>query len=212
MDHVTIANQAIARIGGIRIESFEAPGPSGSIVKDVYDAVIPDLLGKYPWHFTKKKTHLQRVEPDDPIIGWKYAYDVPNDGISPPRALYSDKSCRRPLLDWEPVGKHILTDAEAVWANYQWLAHPNFWPSYFRELAVLVVAAELAGAIREDWQLRAKFRIDAYGSEQYQGQGGQFAVCTGLDTQAAPSPEIEDRNPIMAARFNGEDARDGWED
>jgi hypothetical protein len=212
MDHVTIANRAVARIGGIPIQSFDVPGPSGHIVPQTYNAVLDDLLGKYPWHFTKKKAALARLT-DPPLIGWTYAFQLPSDRLAPPRAIYNASNDRRPFMDWEPEGDKILTDAEQLWASYQWRPDPNWWPTYFRELVILAVAAELAGALREDWNLRKSLRREVYGEEQYQGEGGQFGVCSALDAQSAPSDVIDGgRNPLTAVRYSPGDARSGFED
>ena len=211
MDHITIANRAIARIGGIKIQSFIEPGPSGHIVPETYNSVLDDLLGKYPWHFTKKKGALTRLT-ETPVIGWAYKFQLPPDRLAPPRAIFNSSTDRRPFTDWEPQGDCILSDAPQLWALYQWRAEPNWWPTYFTELVVLTVAAELAGALREDWALRRSLRADAYGSEQYQGEGGQFSVCTALDAQAQPSEVIDGgRNPLTEVRFGPGDARAGFE-
>lgn len=212
MDDVTIANRAIARIGGIQIQSFDVPGPSGHIVPTTYNAVVEDLLGKYPWHFTKK-TRAPLARTSDTPARWRYKFLLPPDRLSPPRAIWNSANSRRPFHEWEPEGNGILSNAENLWADYQWRPPVAWWPVYFRELVTLAVMAELAGALREDWALRKSLRLECYGSEQYQGEGGQFAVATGLDAQAQPSPEIDgDHNPLTSARFLPGDARHGWED
>lgn len=212
MDDVTIANRAIARIGGIQIQSFAVPGPSGPIVPDTYNSVLEDILGKYPWHFTKKFAPLSR-ETLPPVRRWTYQFLLPADRLAPPRAIFNSKDDTRPYTLWEPAGQHILSDAETLWAQYQWRPSPDWWPTYFRELIILAVMAELAGGLREDWTLRDKLRRQVYGDEQYQGEGGQFAVCAALDAQAAPSPVIDGgRNPLTAVRFSPGDARAGFED
>lgn len=211
MDDVTIANRALARIGGIQIQSFAVPGPSGHIVKATYDSVLEDLLGKYPWHFTKKtRAPLSRTA--ETPARWTYKFLLPPDRLAPPRAIYDSASGRRPFHDWEPEGNGILTSASALWADYQWRPSPSWWPSYFRELVTLAVAAELAGAVREDWQLRKSLRGECYGSEQFQGEGGQFAVAASLDAQAQPAQEIDGgHNALTTARFSPGDAREGWD-
>jgi hypothetical protein len=213
MDHVTIANRAISRIGGIRMQSFDQPGPAGKNAVDLYWSVIEDLMGKYPWHFTKKKAALSR-ETDAPVFGWTYKFLLPPDRLGPPRAIYDSPAVNaRPFTNWEPNGQHILANVEALWCEYPWKPDPDWWPAYFRELSNLCLMAEYAGALREDWTLRAKLRLEAYGSEQMQGEGGQFAVATALDAQAQPAPEIDGgRNPITAVRYGPGDARSGYED
>jgi hypothetical protein len=212
MDDVTIANRAVARIGGIKIQSFDAPGPSGHIVPETYTSVLEDMLGKYPWHFTKK-TRAPLFRTAETPNRWTYRFRLPPDRLAPPRAVHDSATARLPFHQWEPEGDGILSNAENLWCDYQWRPPVVWWPTYFRELIILAVAAELAGALREDWSLRAKLRTETYGSEQYQGEGGQFAVCTSLDAQAQPSPEIDGgRNPMTASRFTTGDARAGFED
>ena len=212
MDDVTLANRAVARIGGIKIQSFAEPGPSGPIVEETYNAVVEDILGKYPWHCTKKKVKLTRQAPDADAA-WLWKFKLPSERLAPPRAIYSAAADRRPFTGWEPQGDCILSDADALWAIVQWRPDPAWWPTYLRELAVQAVAAELAGALREDWQLRARLRTEVYGSEQYQGDGGQFAVAAALDAQSAPAEEIDGgRNPLIAVRHSPGDARAGFED
>lgn len=211
MDDVTIANRAVARIGGIQIQSFANPGPSGHIVPQTYNAVLEDLLGKYPWHFTKKKAALQRSA--SPTPGWTWRFQLPPDRLAPPRAIFNSATERRPFHDWEPMGDAILSNAEQLYAIYQWRPSPDWWPTYFRELVIMAVKAELAGGLREDWALRKSLRLEVYGSEQYQGEGGQFAVATSLDAQAQPSQEIDGgRNPLTEVRYSPGDARYGFED
>lgn len=211
MDDVTIANRAVARIGGIQIQSFAEPGPSGHIVPTTYKSVTEDILGKYPWHCTKKLAALQRSA--DPTERWLYRFQLPPDKLAPPRAIYNSLTEKRPFHDWEPMGDAILSNAEQLWATYQWRPSPDWWPTYLRELIIKANMAELAGALREDWALRAKLRIEVYGSEQYQGEGGQFAVAASLDAQAQPSQEIDGgRNPLTEVRYSPGDARYGFED
>jgi hypothetical protein len=212
MDDVTIANRAVARIGGIQVQSFASPGPSGFIVPETYNSVLEDLLGKYPWHFTKKKAALQR-SPAPVDSGWTWAFKFANDRLAPPRGIYLSPSDRKPFHDWEPAGDGVLSNAEQLYGDFQYRPQPSWWPTYFRELVILAVAAELALALREDAGLRSRLRRDCYGDEQYQGEGGQFAVCTALDAQAQPSPIIDGgRNPLTDIRHSPGDARAGFED
>jgi len=212
MDHATIANRALARIGALAINSFAEPGPSEHIVPETYFAVLDDLLGKYPWHFTKKRVALERLT-EVPLITWAYTFKLPADRLAPPRVIYNSASDDRPFTGWEPHGDTILSNETQLWAVIQWRPDPDWWPTYFRELVVLAVAAELAGAVREDWALRKSIRAEVYGSEQYQGEGGQFAVATSLDAQSAPSQQIDGgRNPLTEVRYMPGDARGGFED
>lgn len=213
MDRVTLINRALARIGCLPIQSIADPGPAGSGVLDTYEAVLEDLLSKYPWHFAKKFAALSR-ETATPPLGWTYAFVLPPDRLALPRAYYDSAASDRPLTRFEVAGNRVYAMAEALFAEYQFRPEPNDMPAYFRELDLLALSAEYALEIREDTQLRQVLRRDAYGPPEMQGEGGQFKVAADLDAQANPSRQIEGgANPLTDIRSgydDPEDARNGW--
>lgn len=212
MDRIVIVNRALARIGSLRIQSEASPGPAGSQPLETYDAVLEDLLSKYPWHFTKQFALLSRLTASPP--GWSHAFLLPPDRVALPRAYYDSTDRRRPLPSFQIAGHNqVYADAEQLYAEYQSKPHPAHWPGYFRELMTLALAAEYALEIREDPPLRGQLRRDAYGPPELQGEGGQFKVAADLDAQAMPSPQpAGGANPLTDHRggWDAEDARYGW--
>lgn len=212
MDRVTIINRALARIGCRQIQSEASPGPAGIEVLATYDAVLEDLLSKYPWHFAKKFAALSRLT-DTPPLGWTYSFLLPPDRLALPRAYYDSATSDRPLTRFEVAGNTVHVFGETLFAEYQFLPPPAQWPGYFRELVTLCCAAEYALEIREDPGLRNNLRRDAYGPPEYQGEGGQFKVAADLDAQANPSRQpAGGANPLTDHRsgYDPEDARYGW--
>lgn len=212
MDRVEIINRALGRIGCNEIQSEAAPGPAGKQVVRTFDAVLEDILAKYPWHFTKRFAALSKMT-DIPPLGWTAQYVLPPGRLALPRAYYDSATSAQPLLRFQISENYVFTSTSILFAEYQISPHPVQWPGYFRELITLCAAAEYALEIREDPTLRAQLRRDAYGPPEYQGEGGQFKIAADLDAQAMPSQQpAGGRNPLtdMRSGYDPEDARNGW--
>jgi hypothetical protein len=212
MDRVTIINRALARIGCLAIQSEAEPGPAGVEVVKTYDAVLEDILSKYPWHFATRFEALSR-ETDTPPLGWTSQFLLPPSRLALPRAYYDSATSMAPLLRFQISENRVFTATSVCFAEFQISPPPAQWPGYFRELMVLCLAAEYALEVREDPSLRAQLRRDAYGPPEYQGEGGQFKIAADLDTQAMPSKQpAGGRNPLVDVRhgYSSDDARFGW--
>lgn len=213
MDRVTIINRALAQIGCLRIQSEAAPGPAGMEVLDTYDAVVDDVLSKYPWHFTKRFAALSRLT-ETPPLGWTSAYLLPPERLALPRAFYDSVSSARPLDRFQLAEPNkVFTATTTLYAEYQVQPLPAHWPGYFRSLVTLCLQAKYALEIREDERLYQMLTREAYGAPEYQGEGGQFKVAADLDAQAMPSQQPADgANPLTDSRagYDSDDARYGW--
>lgn len=213
MDRVTLINRALSRIGCLPIQSEAEPGPAGTGVVFTFDAVLDDLLSKYPWHFTKQFAALSRLT-GTPPLGWTSAFLLPPDRLALPRAYFESATDDRPLTRFQLAVNEVYTLTEICFAEFQIRPQPAYMPAYFRELLVLATAAEYALEIREDVQLRQVLRRDAYGPPDMQGEGGQFKVAADLDAQAGASLQIAGGgNPLtdMRGGYSADDARYGWD-
>lgn len=213
MDKITIINRSLSRIGCRPIQSETSPGPAGIGVVLTYDAILEDLLSKYPWHFTTRFAALSRLT-ETPPLGWTYAFLLPPGRLALPRAYFESASDDRPLSRFQLSEHKVFTKTEALFAEFQVTPPVAHWPGYFRELVTLCVAAEYALEIREEPSLRDRLRRDAYGPPEYQGDGGQFKVAADLDAQAGASKQpAGGRNPLSDIRegYSADDARNGWD-
>jgi hypothetical protein len=184
-DHIKELNRALSRVGCKPVNALDGLGPAGQIPGDVYFAVREDLISKYPWQFSLQFSALTRVS--DGENGWKSSFRLPPDRLGLPRAFYANANDRETVRRFQYEGGQILTNTDRLFCEYQRNPPVEDCPPYFLELVRLAAGAELAFAIREDKQTRRDFRLSAYGSEQYQGEGGQFGVAKNLDAQAAPT-------------------------
>ncbi|MBS1180441.1 MAG: hypothetical protein H6Q99_321 [Proteobacteria bacterium] len=188
---LVIVNRALSRIGAAAIPDMAAKLPSGQIIQDVYDSVTEDILAKNRWTFTNKFAELGRASAA-PAAGFNYAFVLPSDRNALPDAYYAAKDDfpNRPMKSFAHDEGFVCADPPRLWAEYRFLATPDYWPGDVREMMVLALAAELALAIREDEKLRALLRRDVYGDEMAQGAGGQFGVCVMMDDQAKASKQL----------------------
>ncbi len=211
LDKIGVINRALSRIGCLPIQSEAAPGPAGPGVIHTYDAVLDDLLSKYPWHFTKRFSALSRVAATS--SGWRWGYTLPPGRLALPRGYYETSAADRPLTRFQIAETTVMTDTDTLYAEWQVRPDPAQWPGHFTELVTLALAAEYALEIREDQALRERLRRDVYGPPDFQGEGGQFKVSSDLDAQSAPSPQpAGGANPLTDIRdgYDPDDARYGW--
>lgn len=194
-----IINRSLVRIGAAPLQS-DAVGSASAYVL-TYEQVIDALLSLYPWSFARGLARLNRLAAP-PGAHWAYAFDLPTAMLGSPRAAFDDATRRVPLMDYELQDRLLLTDAPDVWLLFTKRADPGIWPAHFRELAVLLLAAEYALAVREDAVLRERLRADAMGPPQMMGEGGLMARVKSLDSQAQPSPQAAvGNNPLIDARW-----------
>lgn len=214
MDAVEIINRALARIGCLPIQSVLAPGPPGTQPVRTYHSILEDLLSKYPWHFTKRFSALNKLT-EAPPLGWTAQFQLPAGRLTLPRGYFESASSDQPTTRVQIAGNAVYARSLTLYAEWQAKPDPNDWPGHFRELMVLALAAEFALEIREDPQLRSELRRDCYGSPQDQGLGGQFKVSSDLDASSNPSPQpAGGANPLTDIRndhwSDPDDARGGW--
>lgn len=206
---IDIVNRALSRIGALPISSLETPGAAGRIPANVYNSVRDDILSKYPWQFTLRFAELSRK--GAAANQWTGEFHLPPDRLALPRAYYETAADERPVKRFQLFQTTVCTLTDTLFADYQVLPEAAHMPPYFVELLVLATAAELALSIREDRTLRDKLRTDAYGSELYQGEGGQFAVAATLDAQSGASPQIDaGHDPVSDARYTLSDRGEEW--
>ncbi len=177
-------NESLSRVGCRPVASLDAPfGPQGQIPRDVFNAVKRFLLGAHQWEFTKTFGSLTRYGAGK--AGWESAFVLPPARVDLPTAYYSSNSDRHPIRHFEIYQGRVHVGHSACWAEYRFVPTFEALPSFFTELMQVVLMSEWALAIREDRTLRRELRLQAFGSEQYQGQGGQFAVAMALDAHGA---------------------------
>jgi len=205
LDRIKLINRALVGIGGGAIQTLEDETDAAEAAVMGYDTVIEDLLSRYPWHFNQFSVQLSK-QPDPPARMWKAKFKMAPARLGPPRAVWRTATDQTPLTSYEIELDCLLADSDTLFATFGTMTDPNVWPAWFRKLAILALQSEYALSIRENIQLARAKHDEAYGPEAYGGLGGQMAVCRQMDSQARPSPQLMQANPLVDSMSIGSGA------
>jgi len=106
-DAVTIANQALSRVGGQPITSFGDGTRSSNLVSLHYDQVVDDVLGSNNWTSAIFRQELSKLS-EGPVSEFANAFQLPTD---PYCLKVVSSSLDEFLLDYKIEGRTLVTDA-----------------------------------------------------------------------------------------------------
>lgn len=196
---IAIIDEARVTIGAQALMSEDAKGADSCI--NQYETHVGALVSNYPWSFQTRLRQLGQLTTPPPAL-WTYGYQLPSDMTGAPNAVYDSPILRQPLTDWERLEDKIYTNATTLWLRYTFILTPNLWPPYFKQLAVMTLAAEFALTIREEPALRGLLRRDVFGPPEQNGEGGMLASARARDARGQPSRSLPvGSNPLVAVRF-----------
>lgn len=203
-----IASQALARLGEPAISSFDEDTDAAEKVKQLYEDVILDLLGRYPWRWASQRKVLEKDGAVTPVHEWRYAYKLPTlrtDRVGSPTAVFNSTGLNAPeVFNFELEGQHIFTNYETVVIEYIERKQEAFWPGYFVKLAREALAAELALPITENASKEEFHTVKAFGNASDGGEGGIFGSAKRADYRSTPTYSLLDSSdPMTEARFGG---------
>lgn len=196
-----IANNALARIGEGSIASFDEESPLARQVSAIYRDRI-DVLFSWPWNFSRRTYKLQRMD-ETPDNGWKYAFALPSERLSPPRTVLRDpRQPKNPFRDYAVEGGNLYADIAELWATVSVRVDPSLWPPSFRILATVAAAADLCVPVTHDKDLADQLRGEAYGLPSEGGRGGLMARAIADDIATSPIAAPLSRDPLTDARLS----------
>lgn len=143
-DSLSIANRALAQLGERPIQSFEDGSDVAVTVKAIYSTVRDSMLVAHPWNFAAKEADLAKEAPAA-SDGYEFSYQLPSDFLSA-RGLVSPYWCRRKYVI---QGRSLCTDANGVRLLYTCQAPEQWFPPYFTQALVTLLAGEFSMPIRE---------------------------------------------------------------
>ena len=150
---ISVANQALVRIGGAAITSFTDGTTESSVASTLYETYVRGQLALTRWNWAKKDFSLNKNS-DTPLEMWDYGYDVPSDLLVLHRVLYGDRD-----IEFERFKDLIYTnqdnDADDVVAIYTYRVDENDWPAEFLLSVVTGLAAQFATSLARDDKMAA---------------------------------------------------------
>jgi len=189
---VSICSDALLMLGAKAISSFNDGTDESSVCDRLYPDIRDTVLTTYPWSFNTKKIQLARLV-TTPGSVWRYAYQLPGDRLTSPRAVYDSASVGAQVRkEYEIQGNEVLTNLEAVYIDYQAVVPESAMPQYFVQLLKYMMAWHLSLPITEQQERAVYWQGIAVGGPAENGRGGQMRTAMNIDGQGQPTRVIED--------------------
>ena len=133
-DSITIGNLALAKIGSIRVASFEDASQPARYLKLFFEQTRDEVLRAHDWNFASKRATLAALA-TAPEFGWGYQYQLPIDCLMVRQLNAWESHEQRGLFEIE--GKVLLTDSDSAQIRYtsQVLDSSQFDPIFVEALA-----------------------------------------------------------------------------
>lgn len=195
----SIASQALTLLAVNPINDFANDDSNeAEMVRMHWDRVVQSLISRHKWTFATKKTQLSQ-DTIKPINEYKYSYILPNDLLKL-LAVYNSKNVgAMPINDFDLIATQgpmrLTTDADKIYIEYNRVPLVAHWPTYFQDLVVHALAAELAIPLTENtekYQLHRQIAFD--------GRNNKLAVAITQDNLQYSSEIIVD-NPFVNVRY-----------
>ena len=160
----TICNQALARVGAIRINDYD--DDTETKVEAIYCRLFftqtsRALMKDHYWPFAKSRVQLS-ANTVDPVFQYDYQYYLPTDFLR--LVLFyngSDKPDGRTYYTYELEGPHLLTNESAVYLRYiKHVTDVGLWDVLFTECMILILASKLCMALKQNLDIKADIDKD----------------------------------------------------
>lgn len=181
---IDIANSAILKVGGKRINSFNDNKVEAVIVNEFYERSIKWLFAQYYWGFASKTVKLAQLQ-ISPEFEYAYAYALPSDFIRIQRAF--------PNTNYKIVGNELHTNEQEIGIKFTFRAKEEDLPIYFEQTMMYYLASQITVSITEN-ATKDKVNYDQYLDHIKRAKS--------LDAQQYPQDGFSDF-PLDNARYAG---------
>lgn len=139
-----ICQHALVLIGAQPISSFDDGSTEATACENMYENTVQDALSTYRWRFAIGMEQMSRLV-DAPLTKWDAAYQIPTTCLWP-LTCYINSS----VIDFDRYEDMIFCDAtssDEVILEYVARVDEQFWPPYFTQYIIHLMAAQLALSI-----------------------------------------------------------------
>lgn len=200
VNNIKICSNSLIRLGAKAISSFTDGTDRSTTCANIYPFVKDNLLALYDWKFNIEKKALSR-KADAPVSKWTYEYQLPADRLTDTViTMYDTNSAgASPFKDFEIQGDGVLTEASALYLDYQANnSSEAAWPPYFVELVTKAMMVELAMPITDQTGLRTSLHSEVYGTAVENGRGGMVGRAMARNSREDPPQVFQDFSLIIA--------------
>jgi len=197
---ISICSDALLMLGAKPISSFNEGTDESNICDRLYSDIKIKTIASHPWSFSFKKVQLARLV-TTPVTEYKYEYQLPNDMIGLPRAVYDADEIGAPVRrEYRIMGNKLLSDYEEVYVDYQYDVEEYALPHHFVQLLKYQMAWHLALPITDRTDKSEYWKIVAEGTPGENGRGGYMRQAMNIDGQGQPTNAIQDF-PLINVRY-----------
>jgi len=138
---IDLANSAILKVGGKRINSFKDKKAEAIVVNEFYQRSYDYLLSSHYWGFALTVSDLAQM-PTKPLKEYAYAYALPNDVLRIQRTF--------PNCNYKIVGRELHCDLASVAIKYSKRVPEEELPIYFEQAFMYYLAEQITIPITEN--------------------------------------------------------------
>ncbi len=139
----TISSDALAMVGGERIDSFDSGTVESEVAGNFYEDELEALLKDYYWSFARRQALLAQSAVT-PLEGWDYAYQLPTN------FLQLEKVWPDTLSEWDIFEDQLyLNYDESPTIDYVFRPDESTFDKHFLRCFKRKLASEFAVPVRD---------------------------------------------------------------
>jgi len=183
---VSICSNALVRLGGKPISSFQEDSEFAGPCATVWPTVRNMVLRAHPWNCATRRAILAPLV-ESPAFDFGYQFNLPTDWLK--TLQVGRRNCP---ITYQQEGRRILANVSGLPLVYIWEnTNPGTWDDSMVEAAEILMAAAMAYTVTSSTSLRDSLN-----------QEGQYKlkVAKANDGQDTPPEEFND-SALTMARF-----------
>ncbi|MFI3241497.1 MAG: hypothetical protein R3Y43_02905 [Alphaproteobacteria bacterium] len=176
---IDICSNALIRIGGSSISSFEESTAEAEVAKNLYSIIKNSLISSYPWNFALRQQKLNKLE-EAPIADFQYAYFLPTDCL---RVISAGYDNRTRGLSYVISENKLYSNVNDIVIQYVASVEEESMPSFFVEMLIGKLASDFCLSLTESTS-RAEFLLKRFEDD--------FKRAKLIDAQQSTTKTFED--------------------
>lgn len=190
----TIASQALLKVGGTPITTFDGTDRQSVVCSNMYDDTKKSLLYYTFWNFATQKSQLAKLDETIADASYDYVYQLPGDTVRV-KGIFDtggDKS-----TDFSVEKNRIYSNINPMFIEYIQEKDESDFPPFFVEVLIAKLAFEICEAVTGVGTLQDRL------SKDYERK---LQVAKTVDGQENPPSSIVDEGRLLRARSGQTDS------
>ena len=199
---VHVANRAFLKIGMPASYSSEGEFGESGTVDLLWDGVAAEVTAAYDFSDFRKTFSLEKLA-GTPGNSWAFGFRLPSERIGEPLAILDRVApVEHYLREFMIEAGCVYTNIDPVWARCRVMQDPQYWDQGITEGFATALAAAFAIPFKQDEDLQAQKREEAFGAPREMYGGGIFGRLIALNRAAQPQGRrFMDDDPLTSARW-----------